>query len=103
MMSTGSDDHRIVDDMLQDIELELASIKLTTDRERLDHARPATRLPPPPATRPPAKTIDARGIAINRMAADSLPKPLRPTQPQQEKARVSLAQRLALVRSEAAE
>lgn len=100
-MSTGSDDRRIVGNMLDDIELELAAIKLTTDRERLDRAHLHPHRSPAAAPADP-KMIDTRGLNINKTAADSLPKPVRRSDAQPG-ARPSLAERLASVRADAAE
>lgn len=87
--------------MLDDIELELAAIKLTADRERLDHARPQPHRSPAAGAADP-KVIGTRGLNINKMAADSLPKPVRRSDAQPS-ARPSLAERLASVRADAAE
>lgn len=100
-MSPGSDDRRLVGDMLDDIELELAAIKLSADRERLDQARPHPHRLPAPAPAD-SKMIDTRGLNINKTAADSLPKPVRRSDAQPG-ARPSLAERLASVRADAAE
>jgi hypothetical protein len=69
-MSPGSDDRRLVGNMLDDIELELAAIKLSADRERLDQARPHPHRPSAPAPTDP-KVIDTRGLNINKTAAPS--------------------------------
>jgi hypothetical protein len=103
-MSTLPDERRVIDDMLDDIELELASIRLMTERERLD--RPHAKRSAHAATTPSPKVIDTRGIDINKTAADSLPRPAPPRSPQQdrqEQARASLAARLAMLRADAAE
>lgn len=103
-MSTLPNERRVIDDMLDDIELELASIRLMTERERLD--KPHAKRTPHGAAAHAAKVIDTRGIDINKTAADSLPRPAppRPTQQdRQEQARASLAARLAMLRAEAAE
>ncbi|MDX2205533.1 MAG: hypothetical protein NW223_22475 [Hyphomicrobiaceae bacterium] len=96
-MSAGPDDRRELESLVEDIELELAAIRLVTDRERLERPRPrkAVRLAEPGI---PARVIDSRGIDINKTSRDNLPKP-RPA----ERPHVSLAERLAHSRAEAAE
>lgn len=96
-MNPGSNDRRDVEDMIEDIELELAAIRLVTERESIDRVRPPRRVPGADHGIP-ARTIDSRGIDINRSSRDRAPEPAA-----KSRATISLAQRLAQTRAEAAE
>lgn len=96
-MGSDSHDRRAVEDMFEDIELELASIRLVTERERLDQVRPPRRVAEVDQGIP-ARTIDSRGIDINKSS-----RVVATEHVERARAPISLAQRLALTRAEAAE
>ncbi len=104
-MGDGSDYRRDgLDSMLEDIELELAAIKLAADRERLDHRREPVRRPDAPAPGGAPRSIDTRGIDLNRSAA-VVPQTARndATPGNAEASKATLAERLARLHAEAAE